>query len=52
MTSFSRYDPTPTPLDLYTTSCKFFHQAKTIYETIVNPTEEVSLISMILRQLH
>lgn len=41
MTSFSRYEPTPTPLDLFSTSCKFFHQAKTIYEAILNPTEEI-----------
>jgi len=42
-----RYSTVPGPADLYTASCKYFHQAKTLYESLPNPTEEVRLILVV-----
>ncbi|XP_053405929.1 N-alpha-acetyltransferase 35, NatC auxiliary subunit-like isoform X2 [Mercenaria mercenaria] len=49
MTSLIRYSPMPTAADLFTTSCKFFHQAKTLYETIPSPSEEIQKVIRIAK---
>ncbi|XP_077988706.1 N-alpha-acetyltransferase 35, NatC auxiliary subunit-like [Glandiceps talaboti] len=41
MTNLSKYNPPLTAIDFYMSSCKYFQQAKNIFETIVNPGEEI-----------
>nr|XP_002740693.2 PREDICTED: N-alpha-acetyltransferase 35, NatC auxiliary subunit-like [Saccoglossus kowalevskii] len=41
MTSLSKYNPPLRPIDFYISSCKYFQQAKGIFESIPNPSEEV-----------
>ena len=44
MTDRSQYDPPLTADQHYEMSLKYFHQAKTIFENILKPNEEVSLM--------
>ncbi|XP_070542793.1 N-alpha-acetyltransferase 35, NatC auxiliary subunit-like isoform X2 [Ptychodera flava] len=41
MTNLSKYNPPLTPVDFYISSCKHFQQAKGIFESIMNPSEEI-----------
>ncbi|KAL4227585.1 N-alpha-acetyltransferase 35 NatC auxiliary subunit [Mactra antiquata] len=49
LTNLSRYNPTPSAIDLFTTSCKYFLQAKTLYESIPNPSEEIQKVIKIAK---
>ncbi|XP_052797066.1 N-alpha-acetyltransferase 35, NatC auxiliary subunit-like [Mya arenaria] len=44
MTSLFRYASMPTASDLFSASCKYFHQAKTLYESLQNPSEETQTV--------
>lgn len=47
MTNMNRFELKPTAVDLYMAACKYFHQAKTLFENVPNPTEEIgSLIKV------
>ena len=44
MTDLTKYDPPVTPVHMYSGACECFQQAKTFYESISNPSEEVIIL--------
>ncbi|ESO92094.1 hypothetical protein LOTGIDRAFT_202629 [Lottia gigantea] len=49
MSDLRRYEPGPTAIDMYDVSCKCFHQAKTLFESIPSPNEEVQSLMRIAK---
>ncbi|KAK3610213.1 hypothetical protein CHS0354_038852 [Potamilus streckersoni] len=49
MTDLCRYEPEPMAEDLYTASCKCFHQAKILYESLSSPSDETLTIIKIAK---
>lgn len=45
MTNVNRYEVKPKAVDLYGAACKYFHQAKTLFENVPNPTDEVRILN-------
>ena len=42
MSDMNRYEPEASAVNLYAASCKCFHQAKQMYESMLSPTMEAN----------
>lgn len=50
MTDLRRLEVPPSPTDMYSLACKHFQTAKTLFENIINPNEEVKYLTFSLEK--